>query len=147
MEDDDQYEQVPADEEAPARPGTEARTEEGAVAIRSTEGWSVMVTGIHEDCPEEDLHDFFDNFGAVKNLFMPTDRRTGYTKGYALVEYATVEEAMVAVQSAPKEELFERTLHVDFAFVRPPQEKNSRGRGNRNRGERRRSRSRTPDDR
>ncbi|GAA5974471.1 hypothetical protein JCM11641_003236 [Rhodosporidiobolus odoratus] len=86
----------------------------------AVEGWIVLVTNVHEEASEDDLMDRFADYGDVKNLHLNLDRRSGYVKGYALVEYETKDEAEKAISEAPKEPFLEKTLACDFAFVRAP---------------------------
>ncbi len=75
--------------------GGSPKKKTGTVArpLKSVEGYLVMITNVHQECPEDDIIDTFGDFGPIKNLHLNLDRRTGYVKGYCMVEYSDLRVA------------------------------------------------------
>ncbi|KAA0067223.1 RNA-binding protein 8A [Cucumis melo var. makuwa] len=121
-----------------ARSATKASV--GPGKTMAIEGWIILVTGVHEEAQEDDLQNAFGEFGEIKNLHLNLDRRTGFVKGYALIEYESFEEAEKAISAMDGAELLTQIINVDWAFSHGPiRRKNARpARERRSRSPRRR---------
>jgi len=84
---------------------------------QSIEGWVIIVTNLNEEAQEEDIREAFGEYGSIKNIHLNLDRRTGFCKGYALIEYRTKSEAQDAINVMEGSELLGKNIHVDWAFV------------------------------
>lgn len=90
-------------------------------AQRSIEGWTLFLTGLHEECTEDDLTDLLSEYGLLRGIRLNLDHRTGYVKGYAVVEYNEYEEARRAQENLDGLTFMDGAISADFAFIKPPQ--------------------------
>lgn len=76
------------------------------------------MSNVHQEAQEDDILDAFSDFGDVKNIHVNLDRRTGFVKGYALIEYEKKEEALSAIKAMNGKKLLDQTIGVDWAFLK-----------------------------
>merc|ERR1712014_392152 len=93
--------------------------DEEAGPARSIEGWVIIVSGVHEEAQEDDVFEAFAEYGDIKNLHLNLDRRTGFVKGYAFIEYESKKEAEAAIKSMDDQVLLDQKLSVHWAFTKP----------------------------
>ena len=97
----------------------------GTGPVKSVEGWIVFVWNVHEEAQEEDILDAFGEYGDVRNIHVNLDRRTGFVKGYVLIEYAERKEAGAAIKAMNGADMLGQTLGCDFAFREGPRTRRS----------------------
>lgn len=74
---------------------------------------------------EEELKNVFAEYGSVEECKLITDFRTGRSKGFAFVKFATVEDAQSAMEQLNEQELQGRKLFIKIA--QPPRPREDRG--------------------
>ncbi|XP_026437887.1 serine/arginine-rich splicing factor SC35-like isoform X3 [Papaver somniferum] len=118
----------------------------GPPDIRDT--YSLLVLNITFRTTADDLFPLFDKYGKVVDIFIPRDRRTGDSRGFAFVRYKYPDEASKAVEKLDGRNVDGRDIMVQFAKYGPNAERISKGRVSepvaKTRGSRERSRSRSP---
>ncbi|MCO5591739.1 hypothetical protein L7F22_045731 [Adiantum nelumboides] len=98
----------------------------GPPDIRDT--YSLLVLNITFRTSADDLFPLFDRYGKVVDVFIPRDRRTGDSRGFAFVRYKHAEEAQKAIERLDGRVVDGREIMVQFAKYGPNAESIDRGR-------------------
>lgn len=91
-------------------------------------GTKLYVGNLSFDTTQESLIEYFEQHGAVTDCFLPTDRNTGYKRGFGFVTMAD-EDAMSAIENLNEVEFEGRTLQVNKSLPKgksPPRRDYSR---------------------
>ena len=76
----------------------------------------MFVSGVHEEAEEDMIHELFSEYGPIKNLRVPIDKKSGFFKGYALIEYEVYEQAKKAIEGLNGHDLLGKKLTIGWAF-------------------------------
>uniref|UniRef100_A0A8R7TEX6 RRM domain-containing protein n=1 Tax=Triticum urartu TaxID=4572 RepID=A0A8R7TEX6_TRIUA len=98
----------------------------GPPPIRDT--YSLLVLNITFRTTADDLFPLFDKYGEVVDIYIPRDRRTGDSRGFAFVRYKYEDEAQKAVDRLDGRLVDGREMMVQFAKYGPNAERIQKGR-------------------
>ncbi|KAK9007818.1 hypothetical protein V6N11_074735 [Hibiscus sabdariffa] len=93
-----------------------------------TDTYSLLVLNITFRTTADDLFPLFDKYGKVVDIFIPKDRRTGDSRGFAFVRYKYADEAQKAVDRLDGRVVDGREITVQFAKYGPNAERIQKGR-------------------
>ncbi|PWZ41016.1 Serine/arginine-rich splicing factor SC35 [Zea mays] len=89
--------------------------------IRDT--YSLLVLNITFRTTADDLFPLFDKYGEIVDIYIPRDRRTGDSRGFAFVRYKYEDEAQKAVDRLDGRLVDGREIMVQFAKYGPNAER------------------------
>ncbi|ERN11388.1 serine/arginine-rich splicing factor SC35 [Amborella trichopoda] len=90
--------------------------------------FSLLVLNITFRTTADDLFPLFDKYGKVVDVFIPRDKRTGDSRGFAFVRYKYADEAQRAVEKLDGRNVDGREIMVQFAKYGPNAEPIKKGR-------------------
>ncbi|KAL9258443.1 Serine/arginine-rich splicing factor SC35-like protein [Drosera capensis] len=88
-----------------------------------TDTYSLLILNISFRTTADDLYPLFDKYGKVVDVFIPRDRRTGESRGFAFVRYKYQDEAQKAVDKLDGKLVDGREIMVQFAKYGPNAER------------------------
>ena len=88
--------------------------EKGTGPGKSIEGYLIFLSGLHEEVQEDNIYDLVSKFGKIKNLHLNLDKKSGYAKGYCLLEYQKFDKAKKVISYLNGKEYLGLTLKGRF---------------------------------
>src|SRR5450432_3221345 len=88
---------------------------------------NIYVSNLSFNVTDEDLHDYFAEYGEVSSAKVITDKFTNKSRGFAFVEMSDDEAAKKAIQELDGASVDGRTIGV--AVARPKEERTNNSRG------------------
>jgi RNA-binding protein 8A len=61
----------------------------------------------------------FADYGNIKSLHVNLDRKTGFLKGYAFIEFENLVDAQKSVNKLNGSNFLDKKINVGFAFKKP----------------------------
>lgn len=93
-----------------------------ALPERSVEGWTVFLSGLHEEATEDSILDHLTDLlptgMSIREVKVAMDHRTGYAKGYGVVECREYREARAVIEAVDGRPFMGVPMRADFAFIR-----------------------------
>lgn len=84
---------------------------------RVVNDFKIYVGNVDYSTSEDELHDLFEQFGAISEVNIPRDRRTGRPRGYGFITYSDTSDAVKSLE-LDGSTFKERTIQVNFAKER-----------------------------
>ncbi|KRX69007.1 RNA-binding protein 8A [Trichinella sp. T9] len=88
--------------------------------VPSVDGWTIIVSNLHQEAEEDEIKQAFEDFGPVKTINILLNRETGYLTGVAIIEYEVYDMALEAVQTMNGATFLGKKLKVDWLFIEKP---------------------------
>lgn len=85
-----------------------------------TVGSKLFVGNLNFKTTADEIRDLFSQAGAIREVFLPTDRMTGRPRGFAFVDFENAEDAVKATEKFNGMDLGGRALRVNEAEEQKP---------------------------
>lgn len=105
-------EQNDAEEEQPATPLIEHKSEEEKARDKIEETGRLFIRNILYEATEDDFRHLFEKYGPLEEVHIAIDTRTGKSKGFVYIQFINTDDAVNAFESLDKQIFQGRLLHI-----------------------------------